>query len=195
MIKNNKKVAIFGGSFNPIHNDHICIINYLSEVFDEVIVIPANISPHKIGTPPEVTNYQRHNMVWLSIKTIPNAYVSDFELNRKKVSYTVETVQHFKGTYPNLELVIGYDQYLNFTKWTEYRRIIDMVPINVIYRGRSNSSGSSINSSIFNFISIPDMAVDLSSTKIRENIKNNKSIREMVPKSVEKYIKNNNLYL
>jgi len=186
----NSRVALFGGSFDPIHNGHIIIINHLVDQFDKVIIMPANISPHKTGTPPRVSNDHRCNMIRLALKTIPGAEISTYEIDKNGPSYTVETIQYLRKFYSKLELVIGYDQYVKFKQWYKWQKIIDSVNVNVIARG--DSIIPKINNKIYNFIQIENL--DISSTMIRKNINNNKSIRTLVPNLVERYILEHDLY-
>lgn len=186
----DERVALFGGTFNPIHNGHIIVINHLVELFDKVIVMPNNISPLKVT--PDVSSADRVAMVNFATRHIPKVEVSEYEVSRPdKISYTLDTIRYLKHSYPNIELVIGYDQYLTFNQWHEYQKIFDAVEINVVSRGTAIITKTA--DILFSFIEIPD--IDISSRQIRKNIEIKKPITGMMPYLVEKYVLEKGLYI
>lgn len=195
------KIGLFGGSFNPIHNGHIHLAKTINSVvgLDKLIFIPSKISPHK-SNEEYVSNEHRFNMCKLAIEDIQNFEVSDFELTRDGISYTIYTVRYFKEKYPNDELflLIGSDMLLTFDQWREYQEIMSKVTLAVISRedGDYNSLlKKAENLSRYGKILIPDITpIEVSSTEIRKNIRFNQDYSCNLDEKVVQYIKSNNLY-
>ena len=102
-----KKIGIFGGSFNPIHNGHIHLAKVVKDelCLDKVIFVPSNNPPHKDDDEFE-SNEDRLEMCRLAIADSDGFEVNDFELQREDVSYTVYTIRHFKEAYPDDKLYL-----------------------------------------------------------------------------------------
>ena len=121
-----RRIALFGGSFDPIHKGHVEIaktaISRLS--LDEVIFIPSGISPHKAGL--TASNEDRYNMVCLALEGEEKLSVSNFEIKKETKCYSFETVEEFKKRYPYDELyfIIGDDQYEKFTTWYKWEELL-----------------------------------------------------------------------
>lgn len=188
------KIGIFGGSFNPCHNMHKKIAIELIEkgYVDKVIYVPTGDKYNKNDL---ITVTDRYKMLLLMVKNNPNLYVSDYEITNK-LTYTYETLSHFKKKYPNDEIyfICGSDNILEFNTWNNYQYILDTYKILVIRRGDDKIEEILKNNK--NVIEVDVPMSNLSSTKIREFIKNNRS-DELITKldeSVLEYIENNNLY-
>lgn len=190
------KIGILGGSFNPIHSAHIALAKYFLDEIDanKVIFVPCNISPFK--TSDEVADSKfRLEMVAIAIKNMPNFEVSDYEINRKGISYTYQTINHFSNIYTNNEicLLIGGDQAENFHKWKNWEQILDKANVYVALR-----KGYKIPTYDFEkykkavYLEMP--FIDISASEIREQIKNNKTDIKFLDSEVEKYIKDNKIY-
>ncbi|MGN1411402.1 MAG: nicotinate (nicotinamide) nucleotide adenylyltransferase [Oscillospiraceae bacterium] len=194
-------IGLFGGSFNPIHNGHIHLAKSVNSAInlDKTILIPSKISPHK-SNDEYVSNEHRFNMCKLAIENLPNFEVSDFELSREGISYSIYTVRHFKEKYPNdnLFLLIGSDMFLTFDQWRDYIEIMSKVTLAVISRqdGDYNSLlEKSRELSRYGKIVIPKVKpLEVSSTEIRKNIAFNKYYPCNLDEKVVQYIKSNNLY-
>ena len=183
-----RRIALFGGSFDPVHKGHIEIAKTaISRLcLDEVILIPSGVSPHKEGL--SASNEDRYNMVCLALENEEKLSVSDFEIKKETKCYSFETVEEFKKRYPKDELyfIIGDDQYEKFTTWYKWEELIKMCRFVVFTR-----HGGKIEPP-FTEIKIPP--IDISSTQIRENIKNGEDVSALVSEKVLSYIKEKGLY-
>ena len=140
-----KRIALFGGSFDPIHTGHVRLADFLLHALrlDELIVIPAAVSPFKTETGTAASDAERLQMCRLSL-TDPRITVSDFELQKGGVSYSIETVRAFRALHPDDELyfVVGEDQLTQFHKWYMYRDILSMVTLAAVRRERTTENGA-----------------------------------------------------
>jgi nicotinate-nucleotide adenylyltransferase len=193
------KIGIFGGTFNPPHYGHLIVAEFIREEvgLDKIIFIPCSIPPHKqnneylsqIASPEH-----RFEMVKLAI--IGNKFfeVSDIEINRSGVSYTIDTVNYFVSNFPEEKfyLLIGADQFAEFHTWRKPDEIVQKVNLIVF-----NRPGFVIPKTEFSkfatFITIPN--IEISASTIRKRIRHGKSIKYLVPPAVEEYILANKLYI
>lgn len=198
-----KKIGIFGGSFNPPHNGHINIVRKITDFygFDKVFIIPSSIPPHKriIG---DVTPIERYEMCKLAFGD-SDFFVSDIEMTRVGKSYTYDTLFELKkSNNGELNLIIGSDMLLCFEEWYRYEQILKMAKIIVSSRNRNRKEtglikekADKLNRLYPNTVTIFDMEpFEISSTEIREMLKNNEDISAFVPKSVCEYIYRRGLY-
>jgi len=120
-------IGIIGGSFDPIHIGHLITAQSVLEKrkLDKIIFIPCHVSPHKLQNKTTDANY-RMEMVKIAIESNPNFTFSDFEIKMNKVSYTVETLEHFSTIYENIDFIIGYDNLINFNQWKNPDKIVDL---------------------------------------------------------------------
>jgi len=193
------RVAIFGGSFDPLHNGHIKIAKLASKNFnlDKIIFIPAYISPHKTDkttTPPDI----RFQMVKNSLEN-SKFEISEFEIIKQNKSYTSETVRHFTNNVisPNdeLYLIIGEDSKVKFNTWKDYNYILDEVKVISVSR-TSNVEKSAENMFIDDrFLELKILNIDISSTDIRDRVKRGLDISSLVPIEVSKIIAKERLYV
>lgn len=189
-----KKVCIIGGSFNPIHIGHLILANTVLEELnlDEMIFVPCYIQPLK-GDKDFASSTHRLEMVKLAIQSNPEFTLSDIEINRKGKSYTVDTLKFFKKKYENLYFVIGADNIRDFHKWKEPDTILKIANLIVTNRGGIHTQiPEKIRGKKIISCTIPQ--IEISSTMIREKIRNGQSIKYLVPEAVENYIIQNNLY-
>ncbi len=192
------KIGIFGGSFNPIHNGHINILNGFKEVvgFDKLFVIPSNISPHKRLA--SMNNEDRIKMCELALaENKVGAEVSTIEIDRGEVSYTVDTLYDLKEIYQNDELyfIMGEDMFLTVDRWMRADEIFKLCTICCAKRSHDGDTrlrdfGESLKAKHkdFKYLIHEIDYVEVSSTEIR----NGKL--DGIPNSVLEYIKNNNIY-
>lgn len=191
-----RKIGIFGGSFNPIHMGHLITANAIREIrnLDTIIFIPCFISPHKTDRHPMDSKY-RMEMVKLAIEGNSHFSCSDYEIQKTGVSYSIDTIRYFKQQHPELELIIGYDNLVVFDTWKDPREIVKLVKLVVLKRKLDNSESVGENE-FFKFANIIQTPViEISSSIIRERIKEKKSFDYLVPEKVKKYIVENNLYV
>jgi len=190
------KIAIFGGSFNPIHNGHISIAKRLKRILnlDKVIFLPTKFPPHKkikYATP-----YQRYKMVKLAIQNIKDFSVSKMEIKSTvSTNYTIDSIRRFKRRYKKSQLyfIIGSDEASIINRWKSVLELFSLCKFVVIPRRGFSIRNVPLNiRKKFLIIKLPFM--DVSSSKIRKKIQDEVSIKKDIPKEVLKYITKNNLY-
>lgn len=197
------KIAVFGGSFDPIHNGHVelsqAFVNLLS--IDKVLVVPARVSPFKLvsgATDPR----HRANMCRIAFEGYDNTEVSEIELMREGASYTYETLREFSVYYPGSELflITGADAFLTIEKWKEPAEIFRLAVICALPRNNDDIRILKEHSQFLEGMGartrILDIRVaDISSTQIRRRVMDGESISGLVPSGVERYIREKGLYL
>ena len=195
MAQKLKRIGIFGGSFDPPHLGHLVIAEMArrSLNLDAVYFVPAYKPPHKEGSHPS-TARDRLAMTKLSVQGNAHLKVSDVELRRKGISYTVDTVRSFRKRFPTSELylIIGSDSLLQFHSWKYPEQILAESALVVYRRPRSGRASSRFLPSRLSFIEGPEMEV--SSSDIRDRIVKGKSIRYLVRESVLRFINRKKLY-
>ena len=187
-------IGILGGTFDPIHNGHLITARAVLEKRDleKIILIPCSISPHKQDVI-TASNYDRLNMVKAAIGDSKIFEVSDFELMRGGVSYSIDTIKHILKDHNDTELIIGYDNLPKFDTWKNYRKILELV--NLVVMKRSNEDLEVKNKEVLKkaiIVNTPN--IEISSSDIRQRIKDNLSIDNLVPEAVKKYIIENSIY-
>ena len=197
------KIAVFGGTFNPVHRAHLKIANEFVSLLDldKVLIIPTFIPPHK-NSSDLADGVHRLNMCKL-IFTGEKFQVSDIEIKRQGKSYSYDTLCALKRMYPDDELyfIIGSDMLLSFDKWYRYADILSMCTLCVMTR-ESEISSERLLEYAKNVLSLGEeeivisnsKAYEMSSTMIREKIKRNENLSNFLTKEVENYIKENKLY-
>ncbi|MBP0959791.1 MAG: nicotinate (nicotinamide) nucleotide adenylyltransferase [Oscillospiraceae bacterium] len=196
------KICFFGGTFNPVHNGHVRLLENTKEYFDfdKIIVIPTNIPPHK-EVVFSVSDDDRLNMCKLAFDCI--AEVSDYEIVENTVSYTINTMYHFKEIYPNDEFyfLMGSDMLFMFEKWKNYKELISL--ISIIVASREDDEFLAIEKKKLEleedgakiYIVKADPYI-ISSSEIRNKIKSGeKDFSCYLPERVVKYILDKKLYL
>ncbi len=190
------KLAVLGGTFNPIHNGHLLIAEESRIIFefDKVLFIPTNIPPHKDFTQ-RITDDQRMEMISLAIASNPFFESSDMEIKRGGVSYTIDTVNELYQNYEiegKIHLILGGDLINDLFTWRSYEELVKKVQLVVVNRGNYKISKDIEDLPFIQTTKTTPFHV--TSTLIRERILEEKSIRYLVPESVENYIRTNNLY-
>ena len=189
-----KAVGILGGTFDPIHHGHLITARAVAEKRDleKIILIPANISPHKINTN-HTEAHHRFKMLDLSIQNEPLFECSDYEVEKGDISYTIDTIKEMKKKYSNLELIIGYDNLVKFDKWHKPEEIISLVKLIVMKREMDKEV--EIDHEFAEKAQIIDTpTIEISATDIRQRVMDNLSIEYLVTKEVKEYIYKNKLY-
>lgn len=166
---NRLKIGVFGGSFNPVRNDHTRVAKHLlrDKVLDKVVFVPVGDSYHKEGL---IDSKHRINMLQLAIQGMEGASISDYEV-KKGNAYTYQTLNHIQKENPSADiiLVMGTDNYKQLPTWKRYNYLINKYKILVIVRDEDA----------------------VSSTKVRKSVEQNKNT---IHADVLSYIKENNLY-
>jgi len=186
-----KKIGVLGGTFNPPHIGHILLAKFAREELnlDKVLFIPCYIPPHKknLRIPPASV---RLRMVKAAVRSCKEFEVSDLEIKRKGISYTVDTLTELKKKYPlaKLYLIIGGDLLKGLKKWKDFGKIKKLAVIAAAKRKKIKSQ--KIQGVVF--LDFP--RIDISSSYIRKRVFLGKSIDFLVVKPVQKIIKQYNLY-
>ncbi len=188
------QIGLYFGSFNPIHVGHLIIANYLVEHTDLdklwLVVTPHN--PHKTKKS-LADNYDRLHLVNLAIEDNPKIQSSTIEFGLPQPSYTIDTLTYLKEKYPNKEfvLIMGGDNLAGLPKWKNYERIIENHKIYVYQRPGSEITDLSDHP---NIEVLPAPLLEISSSYIRQLIKEKKSFKYLVPDKVHDYLVANPIY-
>lgn len=197
-----KKIAIFGGAFNPIHLGHINLALMLDArvKFDRIILIPSHISPHK-DSHALVPGELRMDMCRLVAEHYEKFEVSDSELRREGKSFTVDTVEQLKKDYPGdkLYMIVGSDMFLSLDTWHSSSALLKMVTVCAAAREPGEydeliEKQRELDTKNVKSVVCEIEAVPISSTQIRDKIKNGESVSEWLPDYVEQYITEHKLY-
>jgi nicotinate-nucleotide adenylyltransferase len=190
------KIGLYFGTFNPIHVGHLIIANHLAENSDLdqiwMVVTPHNPLKKKSTL---LDDYHRLEMVHLATKDFPKIKPSDIEFKLSQPNYTVNTLVHLLEKYPNYEfaLIMGEDNLNSLQKWKNYEYILQNHAIYVYPRIQNLEIDAQFkNHPKIKKIDAP--IIELSSTFIRDSIKNKKNIVPMLPKEVWEYIDHNLFY-
>ncbi|MBN1620963.1 MAG: nicotinate (nicotinamide) nucleotide adenylyltransferase [Endomicrobiales bacterium] len=190
-----QRIGLFGGSFNPVHNGHIslALASKKELKLKKVIFIPAALPPHK-KTVCLAPKKHRLNMIKIALKKHAFFEISRFELKRKRSTYTYQTVQYFIKKYPKKELflIIGSDSLRELNTWKKPEFLLKKCSIVVGKRGKIPVSTPLIGNR--RILRIKESIPPVSSSYIRYQAGNKRSIRGLVPKNVERYILKNSLY-
>lgn len=210
------RTGVFGGAFNPVHNGHLHLMEQLSRLpmypemqpIDRLLIIPTADPPHRTGA--EFADGQdRINMLHLALRdntvfengiSYDKIEVSDIEFRLKGKSYTYHTLKALKKLYPEDEfyLFMGSDQLLSFKTWYKYNKIPALAQ--VVGFSRSKDDNEAVRQFLIENEELGIQAViadpyEMSSTEIREAVKNGADISAFVPEAVAEYIKEHGLYV
>ncbi len=193
-IASPKRVAIIGGTFDPLHIAHRKMIEDVKAELhvDEVVVVPANVSPHKLGqfmAPKEV----RLDMVKAALKGMPGVKVSDFNVRQDGPSYTIDLVNHLEGQYPpnsKFFFVMGDDNVAKLDTWKDIDQLVKKVNFVTYTRPGHHAVNPRIK-----VARIERPGIDISATVIRRRVALGMPLTGFVAPEVEKIIDANGLYL
>ena len=134
----HERIALYGGTFDPVHIGHIELARSVAKLFEieKVIFIPAQMAPHKIGRP-VTPSVHRYAMLALATQDDPQLSISTFELDDPDRRYTVDTVAHFQralGDETELFFIMGADSWSEITTWREWERLLTMTNHIVVTR-------------------------------------------------------------
>ncbi len=209
-------IAIIGGTFNPVHFGHLRLAEEVRESLelDRVVFIPTNLPPHK----PDnwvVEPYLRAEMLSLATSSNPSLEVSDIELERGGTSYTIDTVRQLtEGDGLIVTLVVGADSFNDITTWCEYERLLELADICVIPRPGfpvkkpgevlpvelankfcyDTAEEVYMSSMGHRVIYLQTTLLEISSSDIRKRVRNQMSIKYLLPAEVEDFILSKGLY-
>lgn len=193
------RLCVFQGTFNPIHNAHLRVANYVRENFDydKILFIPAYKPPHKDYD--ENLSNHRLEMVKLAVENLDGLEVSDIEYKREGLSYTYLTIQELYKLYDidsKIGFIIGTDAFEHISEWYETDKLKTLVDFILFKRSDTINENTlallSKRGYKFNMTDIDFL--DISSTDIRNRIMVHKSAENLLPKRVLEYIDKNELY-
>lgn len=200
-----KRLAIFGGSFNPVHTGHLIMAQDAADAFslDRIVFVPAAIPPHKLSQT-LVTPEQRLDMARLALGDNAAWEVSDVEVRRGGISWSIDTVRHFAAQFPDADLyfIIGGDTLPELHTWKEITSLLRLCRFVTLVR-----PGFDPDSLRRKALNLPADLVEelmtrvtvghyigISATEIRMRVAQKKPIRYLVPEPVERYIREHGLY-
>ena len=188
------KIGLFFGSFNPVHNGHLIIANYVCETTDLdkvwLVVSPQNPLKQKETL---LREYDRLHLINLAIEDNKNLKASNIEFKLPEPSYTIDTLIYLKEKHPEHEfcLIMGSDNLETLHKWKNYELILKNYPL-YIYKRRGTDKNPYPDLKTIHFLDFPYL--DISATFIRENLSKGISMQYFLPEPVWKYIDEMNLY-
>ena len=180
-----KKIGIFGGSFNPIHNGHIALAKAFlkEEKLDEVWFMVSPQNPFKVNQH-LLSDHLRLEMVRKALENESQLIVSDYEFHLPRPSYTWLTLQYLKEDYPqdNFTLLVGGDNWAAFDRWYHADDILSNYQIVVFPRRGENESTVNLTQGV-HFLNAP--LIDISSTEIRRYVQEGRDISAFIPASIQ----------
>lgn len=195
-MSESKRVALYFGSFDPIHNGHIHIATHLSTMaaIDEVWLVVSPQNPFKSHR--QLTSeHHRIEMVRRATEPIPHLCSSDIELKLPRPSYTAHTLKHLQSTYPShdFSILMGEDSLQSICLWREYEYILSY-PLYVYPRTNMNVDTTHLPSDARVHL-LSATLTDISSTKVRSRIVSSEDVDHLIPLVVQMYIEQNRLYV
>ncbi len=198
------KLGIMGGTFDPIHLGHLATAETVREIFalDEIIFIPAARPPHKLDK--DISDeYSRLTMTLLATQSNEFFRVSDMEIKRKGLSYTLDTMNELYETFgrsTELFFIIGADSLADLSKWHAARELVAKCHfiattrqgVDVDFSAVEKFFGAAATEHIHR---VTTPGLEISSTAIRERVRLGRSIKYLVPEVVEEFILREGLYL
>jgi nicotinate-nucleotide adenylyltransferase len=201
-----KQVALYGGSFNPVHCGHVIIARSMAEqlALERVVFLPSASPPHKEADDLADASH-RAEMIHLAIAGDPRFELSDYDLTREGPTYTYDTVQHFRdllGPRTTLCWMIGADSLVDLPNWYRATELVDQCMIITACRPGWDVIDWTPLEQAFEPRQCKDLRaglvetprIDISSTQVRDRCAAGRSIRWLVPDAVAEYIKAHNLY-
>lgn len=168
-----RRIGLFGGSFDPVHREHIrmAVLAQKKCLLDTVIFIPAQQPPHK-HSKQLAPALHREAMLALALRTYPRFQINRYELGRPGTTYSYQTVRHFARLYPAARLffIMGTDSFADLHTWKNHRALLARCSLIVVER------------------------TPVSSTDIRRRLSRGLPVQKLLPPRVEAYIRKHNLY-
>jgi len=204
-------IALFGGTFNPIHCGHLTIAEEVRTRFklDKVIFVPTFIPPHKNDTD-LIDAHLRTIMVYLATVSNPSFEVSTFEVEKGGTSFTIDTVKYFRqnlGEQAKIYFILGADMLMEIASWKNIRELLSLCHFIAVPRPGFDvqkilkqyfltAKDCEFSSELLEKVSVEELPMfDISSSDIRRRVREWKSIKYLVPETVEDFIHNQKIYL
>jgi nicotinate-nucleotide adenylyltransferase len=214
-----KKIGLFGGTFNPVHCGHVKAVESVQHIFsfDRILFIPSYLPPHKESGDMASAEH-RLKMVELALASFDRFFPSSLEIDERGTSYSIVTLNKIKEKFPLTEIyfLLGIDAFLEIETWKDYEDVLEQCSFIVMSRpGFRLDEAKEIIADKYSqrmveisepFVGKDDQSpnhkiyllsintLDISSSEVRERIGKNQSITELVPENVENYIKKRHLY-
>jgi len=222
MMEQRKRIAIYGGTFDPVHSGHMEIARRVTQLFeiDEFLFVPARVAPHKLDR--EVSPaLHRYAMLALATQAEPRLCISTFELDGPGRQYTVDTLSWFRsrfGDASDLFFVMGADSWAEITTWYEWRRLLTLSSLIVVTRpgydisidqvdaetaakvldfreSSASAHPNAIEHGVQKIFVTDAVMLDVSATEIRRAAENSSDeLNSLVPMEVAEYIRKYQLY-
>lgn len=202
----DKRIGVFGGSFDPVQNGHLQVAEAVSRQrdLDRVVFVPALLQPIK-SERPLAPGEHRLAMIRLAIHDAPAFEVSDTELRRPGKSFTIDTIQEFRrklGPRPELFFIIGSDSVAELPRWKNVEKLADLCSIIVAARpGWPLDALDALAARLppdrvetMKSLAVRTTKNTVSSTEVRKRLAAGESVEHLVPKAVADYIARNKLY-
>lgn len=207
----NSRLAVFGGMFDPVHNGHVEAAQFAFETLfvDCLKMIPCHRPNHKKDAQTEA----RHRLAMLELVTsdYPHIGVDPIELNKNKVSYTVDTLSELKQKHSSLVFVLGVDSFNSLPQWHQWERLLELSHLMVLARPGSslsentktavsyqqrqvNSSEELLASNSGRIIYSEDFDFDIASSSVRQKLMQGANVSAELDARVITYVMNNKLY-
>ena len=192
------RLGLYGGSFNPIHIGHLLIAEFVKEEFflDEIRFIPTDTPPHK-RYDSILSADKRFHMIKLAVRGNPSFRVSDIEIKRGGISYTLDTLRQITGQLNKGDALfwfIGMDNLIDFPNWHQPEEILKLCKLIVF--ARKGFEVEDVEPHLREQVLFSEAPlIEISSSTIRERVKKGLSICYFVPEPVRKYIQKYRLYL
>jgi len=187
------KIGLFFGSFNPVHHGHLIIAQHLinETELEQVWMVVSPRNPFKLQSQ-LLDEYQRLHLVHLALDNNPKIKASDIEFHLPKPSYTIDTLTYLEEKYPkhSFSVIMGSDSLQNLAKWKSAPVLMEKHPIYVYKRPGFDT----VNPGCKTLHILDAPLIEISATRVRELIKNNKSLRYLIPDSVIEEIDNSGYY-
>jgi len=188
------KIGLYFGSFNPIHHGHLIIASHIlyNSELDQLwfVVSPQNPLKPSAGL---LNEYHRFYLTQLAIEGEKNMRAIDIEFKLPRPSYTIDTLTYLQEKYPDhkFSVIMGSDSFQNFSKWKNFEQILKNYPI-FIYPRQGGANIQNYPDATITVVKAP--MLEISATQIRNNIKQGKPIRFLVPDKVRDEIEKNGYY-
>lgn len=197
------KIGIFGGTFDPVHYGHIELCRQAQKEMklDKLFVVPAKLQPFKLDQQ-VADGFHRLEMLCLAFQEDPEIEISAIEFTRGDVSYTIHTLKDFRERFPegDIYFILGIDAFMKIELWKDYQELLKdfklLVGVRPGYREEELESlivrlegtfGAHIHL-------LSNKRLEISSTELKQKIKNGLPLNKWIPPNVERYIKSNALY-
>lgn len=189
-----RKIGLFFGSFNPVHNGYMMLANYIVE-YTDLDSVWFVVSPHNPFKDKKslLDDHHRRDMLEMAIENDDRFEVCDIEFYMPKPSYTIDTLVRLSERHPNTDfyLICGMDNLPSFHKWKNADMILENYNI-LVYPRKNYQPGQLINHKSVHIINAPE--IEISSTFIRDAVSQNKDVRYFMPEKSYKYMIDMNFY-